>query len=97
MPRESLTLLVLLIVALAASGTAALVHGTDELSALGALSEASIAFESSGEVGLFETSGFDGKLTSKRVEGESGRAVNARAWRMPMVRSGDPRVIKCVE
>lgn len=97
MPREVLTLLVLLIVALTASGTAALVNGADELSASGTLWEASIAFKGNGGVGLFETSGFEGKLTSKMVGGESGRAVDACAWRMPMVRAGDPRVIKCVE
>lgn len=92
-----MTLLVLLMVALTASETAALVHGADELSTVGTRWEASIASKCNGGVGLFETSVFDETLTGNRVGGEFGRAVNERAWRMPVVRAGDPRLIKCVE
>lgn len=96
-PQDVLKLLVLLLVVWTASGTAALVHGANELSVVGTCLEASIVSKWNGGVGLFETSVFDETRTGKRVGEEFGRAVNERAWRMTVVRAGDPRVIKCVE
>ena len=71
-PQEVLTLLLLLMFAFAASRTAPLVIGVDELPAVGALRNPSIASKRIGGVGLIDISIFEVMPTGRMNVGEVG-------------------------
>ena len=70
MPQEVLTLLLLLMFAFAAARTAPLVIGVDELPAVGALRNSSIASKCSSGVGLLDISIFEVMPTGRMNVGE---------------------------
>ena len=77
-PWELLTLLVLLMIAFAASRAALLVSNVDGLLAAGTLWKLSIASKCTGGVGLLETRISEEMLTGRMSVGEFGRGREDR-------------------